>query len=124
MSRNVNRFEKGSCEVFICRHCGRTVIPLQSGGNQRNHCPDCLWSLHVDLRTGDRMSGCRGLMEPIAVWVKPSQEWAVLHRCQSCGFIRANRIAGDDDELVLLKMAARPLTMLPFPAEKTWEKIS
>ncbi len=110
-------------QAFLCRHCGMTVPPAEFGSRQRNHCPHCLWSLHVDLKKGDRRSGCRGLMEPISVWVKPSSEWAVIHRCRSCGFIRTNRIAGDDNEGILLKLAARPLTMLPFPAEKTWEKI-
>ncbi|MBI9105667.1 MAG: RNHCP domain-containing protein [Spirochaetales bacterium] len=112
-----------SQQSFICRHCGSTVVPVEAGGHQRNHCPFCLWSLHVDLRTGDRRCGCRGEMEPISVWVKPSGEWAVIHRCINCGFIRTNRIAGDDNELLLFSMAAKPLTMLPFPAQKTLEKI-
>lgn len=108
---------------FICRSCGNTVAPPEAGGKMRNHCPSCLWSLHVDLKKGDRRCGCRGLMEPIAVWVKPSKEWSIIHRCTSCGFIRANRIAGDDNELLLFSLAAKPITMLPFPAENTLEKI-
>ena len=71
----------------------------------------------MDLRAGDRRSGCRGLMEPIAVWVKRGGEWAIVHRCERCGMIRSNRIAGDDNEPLLLSMAVRPLAQLPFPLD-------
>ena len=102
-------------QTFICSRCGATVTPSKVGSRERNHCPKCLWSLHVDLRIGDRQSGSRGLMEPIAVWTKENGEWALIHRCISCGFLRANRICGDDDELRLFMLAARPLARLPFP---------
>jgi hypothetical protein len=102
-------------ESFICVRCGTTVTPPETGTEQRNHCPHCLWSLHVDLRIGDRRSGCRGAMEPVGVWTKENGEWALIHRCVKCGFLRANRISGDDDELRLFALAAKPLTRLPFP---------
>lgn len=107
---------------FICKSCGRSVPPPESGTENRNHCPYCLHSLHVDLRIGDRRSSCRALMEPIGIWVKPSGEWAIIHRCTRCGFIRTNRIAADDDEALLLILAARPLTKLPFPVARLLEK--
>ena len=106
-----------SSESFVCEHCGRTVEAAESGTANRNHCPHCLYSKHVDLRSGDRRSGCRGLMVPIAVWVQSNGEWSILHRCERCGFIRSNRIAGDDNEASLLAIAARPLSRLPFPLE-------
>ena len=109
--------------TFICSNCGQTVPPPESGGKMRNHCPKCLCSLHVDLKKGDRRCGCRSLMPPIAVWVRPSKEWSIIHRCLKCGFMRANRIAADDNEMLLFSLAAKPLTMLPFPAEHTLEKI-
>jgi hypothetical protein len=56
-------------------------------------------------------------MEPIGVWVQSDGEWRILHRCTRCGFIRANRIAADDNEIALLAIAARPLSRLPFPLE-------
>jgi len=52
-------------ETFICESCNRTVVPPESGTKHRNHCPYFLWSRHVEIRTGDRRSECRGLMEPI-----------------------------------------------------------
>lgn len=109
---------------FACAHCGRVVAPAESGTEHRNHCPFCLWSLHVDLRPGDRRSGCRGEMEPIGIWIRGNGEWALIHRCTRCGFLRANRIAGDDHELKLFGLAARPLTDMPFPSRRVFEWIA
>ena len=103
--------------AFICEHCNRTVTPTGGGTEHRNHCPACLWSLHVDLRTGDRRCGCRGQMEPIAVWVRHDGEWALVHRCKSCRALRINRIAGDDNDLALISLAVRPLARPPFPLD-------
>ena len=57
-------------------------------------------------------------MEPIAVWVRRDEEWALVHRCGSCRAVRVNRIAGDDNVLVLMSIAARPMAHPPFPVEK------
>ena len=65
-------FEKGyykthACsEVFTCKNCGRVVVPEGAGSTHRNHCPNCLCSLHVDEGPGDRASACGGLMETVA----------------------------------------------------------
>ena len=72
----------------------------------------------MDVVIGDRRSGCNREMEPIAVWVRPDGEWAVVHRCRGCGMIRTNRIAGDDNGLVLMSMATRPLARPPFPLDR------
>jgi hypothetical protein len=57
-------------------------------------------------------------MEPIAVWVRPGGEWAILHRCRTCGEIHSNRIAGDDNELALMALAVRAIAQPPFPLER------
>ena len=72
----------------------------------------------MDIRPGDRRCGCRGLMEPIAVWVRHDGEWAIVHRCRKCKALRINRIAGDDGELPLLSLAVRPLAQPPFPLDR------
>jgi hypothetical protein len=36
-------------------------------------------------------------MQPIALWQKVDGELMILHRCTTCGMIKANRAAGDDD---------------------------
>ena len=110
-----------AASAFICTHCGRTVAPEAHGTDHRNHCPHCLWSVHADLRPGDRRSGCRGDMEPVAVWIRRGGEWAIIHRCQRCGALRSNRIAGDDNDLTLMSLAVRPLAMPPFPLDRLGE---
>ncbi|MDC7224298.1 MAG: RNHCP domain-containing protein [Spirochaetales bacterium] len=103
-------------EAFICRSCGKGVSPLTSGGQQRNHCPHCLVSLHVDILPGDRRARCASPMIPIALWMKGNGEGVLIHRCESCGVIRSNRVAADDNEMKLFMLAAAPLAQLPFPS--------
>jgi len=101
---------------WSCAHCRRTVNAAAPGTENRNHCPYCLWSIHVDNRPGDRKAFCKGTMEPIAVWVRDG-EWVIIHRCTTCGSLHANRIAGDDNEALLLSLAVRPLASPPFSLE-------
>ncbi len=57
-------------------------------------------------------------MEPIAIWVRPTGEWALVHRCGTCHAVRVNRVAGDDSEPMLLSLAARPMALPAFPLER------
>lgn len=98
--------------------CGRVVIPEGAGTKHRNHCPNCLTSLHVDDEPGDRQADCGGIMEPIAVWIKKNGEWAIIHRCRRCGDMSSNRVAADDNPLKLMSIAMKPLTSPPFPIER------
>jgi hypothetical protein len=120
-------FEKGyyrnhPCdESFTCRQCGRLVTPDGAGTQHRNHCPNCLASLHVDDAPGDRAADCGGVMEPVAVWVRGRDEWAVIHRCRRCGTLSSNRVAADDNPMKLMSIAMGPLTQPPFPLERIEE---
>ncbi len=120
-------FEKGYYKThpchdsFICRVCGRLVVPEGAGSGHRNHCPNCLHSLHVDVEPGDRASDCGGLMEPIAVWVRKNGEWAVIHRCRRFGGLSSNRGAADDNPLKLMSTAMKPVAFPPFPLERIEE---
>lgn len=104
-------------ETFICKVCGREVIPDGAGSEHRNHCPWCLSSQHLDLEPGDREADCGGVMEPIAVWVRKKGEWAIIHRCKVCGALSSNRIAADDNPMKLLSIAMLPVASPPFPLE-------
>ncbi len=57
-------------DTFTCKVCGRLVTPDEAGTDHRNHCPNCLSSLHVDIEPGDRESDCGGVMGPVTVWVR------------------------------------------------------
>jgi hypothetical protein len=107
-----------SPDTFRCRHCRLDVSTAAPGTRHRNHCPSCLWSRHVDAhRPGDRAAGCAGTMEPIAVSVRDDGEWALIHRCGACAAVRMNRVAGDDNPLMLMRLAVKPLAQPPFPLE-------
>lgn len=99
------QFEKGyykthGCsDSFTCKVCGRLVVPTGAGSNHRNHCPNCLSSLHLDIEPGDREADCGGIMEPVGVWVRKNGEWALIHRCRRCGHLSSNRVAADDNPM-------------------------
>jgi hypothetical protein len=88
------------------------------GTRHRNHCPNCLWSRHLDDDVpGDRDADCAGSMEPIGVSARDDGEWALVHRCTACSTVHVTRIAGDDNPLMLMRIAVRPLAQPPFPLE-------
>lgn len=93
-------------------------MPQGAGSEHRNHCPNCLSSLHVDIEPGDRAADCGGIMDPIAVWVRKNGEWAIVHRCRICGALTSNRIAADDNPMKLMSIAMKPLCSPPFPIER------
>lgn len=105
-------------ESFVCKSCGQLIVPEGAGTQHRNHCPHCLCSVHVDNEPGDRASLCQGIMNPIGVWVRNDGEWAIIHRCKSCGTLSSNRIAADDSPMLLMSIAVKPLSRPPFPLEK------
>ena len=91
-------------EDFRCRHCGFLV----EGSGYTNHCPECLWSRHVDMNPGDRAETCRGMMEPVGMEMKGSSR-VIIHRCGVCHVERKNKVAEDDsaDEIARLFVCAQ-----------------
>lgn len=104
-SKNFTKNDSG----FVCGHCGMTVLPL--GYSSRNHCPFCLWSRHLDINPGDRMSECGGLMEPVSAEPDAKKGYIITHRCVKCGAVRRNRAAlsGEqrDDIRKLIQLTVR-----------------
>lgn len=89
-------------ENFVCENCGASVI----GNGYTNHCPICLYSKHVDLSPGDRAADCGGLMAPVRAEIRRG-EVILTHRCQRCGYEKANKTAPEDDfEKILAVMRA------------------
>jgi len=96
MSASGRRFiGQGRNEAFICEHCGAEVPELHNG-SYRNHCPFCLYSLHVDIFPGDRANPCGGLMAPVGVEQHSKKGWVILYRCERCGETGKNKAALDD----------------------------
>jgi len=99
---------------FKCSHChfyvsASSVLcpqPLLSGVKNRNHCPYCLWSRHLDLyQAGDRLAACKARMKPVGLTLKRTRkkygleshgELMLIHLCNDCGKVSINRIAADD----------------------------
>jgi hypothetical protein len=85
---------------------------LLSGVNNRNHCPYCLWSCHLDLfAAGDRLAACKAPMKPIGLTMKkgrnkyqpePRGELMLIHECVDCKTLSINRIAADDDAATVM----------------------
>jgi hypothetical protein len=92
---------------FKCIHCRQHISTNSalSGVINRNHCPYCLHSRHLDLYSaGDRLSACKGAMMPVGLTLKKTHkkygntqgELMLIHCCQECGKVSINRIAADD----------------------------
>ncbi len=108
---------------FSCAHCRQYIScdPELSGVQNRNHCPHCLWSLHMDLnRPGDRLSRCQKRMKPVGLALKkthrkygfePGSELMLVHVCQACGKISINRIAADDNAFAIWQVFERSPTL-------------
>lgn len=112
------RGERRRTESFRCAHCRLDVSLSAPGTAHRNHCPNCLYSRHVDDDVpGDRDADCGARMEPIGVTVRDGGEWVLVHRCTACDEVHLNRTAADDNPLMLLRLAVMPLAQPPFPLE-------
>lgn len=93
---------------FKCVHCRYHVSTDSnlSGVINRNHCPYCLYSRHLDLhKAGDRLSACKGKMRPVGLTLKKTNkkygdakqgELMLIHLCSECYKVSINRIAADD----------------------------
>ena len=111
-----------------CAHCNTFVSSdlALSGVNNRNHCPYCLWSKHVDLcQSGDRLAACKAPMRPVGLTFKTSRnkygsslgELMIIHICTDCGRPSINRIAADDDSERLDHLFEQSLKL---PTHQQW----
>ncbi|MBP7227669.1 MAG: RNHCP domain-containing protein [Longilinea sp.] len=115
---------------FQCAACRAWVSanPLLSGVQNRNHCPFCLSSRHVDLHhAGDRLCACKAIMQPIGLTTKKKHdkyapegngELMLIHQCRACGSFSLNRIAADDDPQALYQVFLQSANL---PADVQWQ---
>lgn len=80
-------------ENFVCEVCGTKV----KGNGFTDHCPNCLWSKHVDINPGDRSAECDGLMEPVGITQGKEDKLRIVYRCQKCGYQRVNNAVPEDN---------------------------
>lgn len=86
-------------EDFVCEVCGRKV----RGNGYTDHCPDCLWSKHVDINPGDRASECKGLLKPVRT-TNDRNGFFIEYVCEACKARKRVRAASEDNEELLFKL--------------------
>jgi rubrerythrin len=96
---NKKQFER-RVEDFVCSNCGAEVV----GNGYTNHCPECLWSKHVDVNPGDRSANCGGMMEPVSL-EKKNGSFYIVHECEKCGHVKNNKTVEGDNFDVLVKLS-------------------
>ncbi|MBW7954873.1 RNHCP domain-containing protein [Candidatus Gracilibacteria bacterium] len=90
-------------ESFKCQNC-KNIVPNHPSGSARNHCPKCLYSLHLDDNfPGDRLSNCKSLMLPIGIDHKKNKGWMIKHKCTKCNKEILNKVSPDDNYLDFVK---------------------
>jgi hypothetical protein len=80
-------------EDFECVVCGHLV----HGDGYRNHCPNCLTSVHVDKNPGDRAETCRGVMKVVDISMDHGR-LVFVQKCAKCG-IKKNIKAHPEDNV-------------------------
>ena len=95
------RFQKRK-EDFVCEHCDFQV----KGTGWTDHCPNCLWSKHVDLNPGDRRAECQGMMKPVGLKIK-NGEYIIYYQCLKCGYRHQVRAAPEDNFEELLELSKK-----------------
>ncbi len=91
-------------EEFICYNCNNIVKPLIY--TSRDHCNYCLYSKHLDINPGDRLSSCKGDLVPIDI-EKHKDTFKIIYKCNKCNEIRKNIIANDDDFDTILEIMSK-----------------
>jgi hypothetical protein len=93
-------------ECFVCLHCQAMV---EAGGTViRDHCPECLRSLHVDRIPGDRGADCGGILDPVDMSLEGGGRIVILYRCRRCGASQRNRAHPADQLPAGLRLPGSP----------------
>ena len=109
MELEAKRFRKND-SGFICANCGYKVLPLIR--SSRDHCPKCLYSLHVDINPGDRANPCGGLLKPVSAEPDSKRGYIINYVCEKCSETHRNRAAypadiQPDDIGLIIKLTAQ-----------------
>ena len=88
---------------FICQFCGYFVKPLRY--TSRDHCPNCLKSIHIDIFPGDRLNECKGELVPTGVLLNSKKGSIIEYRCKKCGQLHNNKTADDDNFETILAVS-------------------
>jgi hypothetical protein len=87
-------------ENFVCKNCATFV----EGNGYTNHCPECLYSQHIDKNPGDRQNECHGLMKPIDILTKGGDPKYVVHQCIICKIVKRNILSRLDSSQAIINV--------------------
>uniref|UniRef100_UPI002454F371 RNHCP domain-containing protein n=1 Tax=Nocardia farcinica TaxID=37329 RepID=UPI002454F371 len=97
---------------------GGLPVPTRAPPHCRpNPCPTGLNPRHTAPPGAGRASDCGARMAPLSIAVSRTGEWALVHRCTRCHELALHPVCGDDNQLILMRLAVRPLAEPPFPLE-------
>lgn len=108
---------KEKASLYQCLNCGWTM-PAEEQGEEPDHCPNCLSSIHREDREGIE---CGGILEPVGIWVRSENEWEIVQRCRFCGEMRTSPMTEQDNRIIILSIASKPISAPPFPLERIEE---
>ena len=91
-------------ESFICENCKSKINKLNY--TSRDHCPNCLYSKHVDIFPGDRQNPCQGLLKPIDI-EKFKDTFKIVYECEKCKEKHKNIIAKDDNMETIIELSKK-----------------
>lgn len=89
-------------ESFKCNNCGYLVNPLKY--TARDHCPSCLYSIHIDINPGDRRNECLGNLIPIGI-EKFKDTYKIIYKCDKCHKTHKNIMARDDNMNIIIELS-------------------
>ncbi len=89
-------------EEFICDNCHSKVKRLEY--TARDHCPNCLYSKHIDIMPGDRKCLCLGLLKPIGI-EKYRDTYKIIYECEKCHYHHKNIMARDDNMDLIIELS-------------------
>ena len=89
-------------ESFTCNNCGYFVNPLKY--TARDHCPNCLYSIHIDINPGDRKNECLGNLIPIGI-EKFKDIYKIVYKCDKCHQTHKNIMARDDNMNIIIELS-------------------
>ena len=92
-------------EEFTCIVCGKKVP--KANYTARDHCPNCLSSLHVDIMPVDRMNPCKGVLKPVGI-EKFRDTYKIIYRCEKCHELHKNIMANDDNMDLIIELSTHP----------------
>ena len=81
-------------KMTTCNICSKAFTD-----RERNHCPHCLCTVHLDIRPGDKKSSCYGILRPVH-YVKGE----IVHKCDKCGTLQHAAFCKDDNKDILHKI--------------------